>query len=73
MTVSIPAQPVLESLAKSFEPAAIEASWGPEWETRGYGQAGSRGTGQPDTAMHAAGHDFAIQLPRISLSHLFHG
>ena len=72
MTVSIPAQPVLESLAKSFEPAAIEASWGPEWETRGYGQAGSRGTGQPDTAMHAAGHDFAIQLPPPNVTGTLH-
>ena len=42
-----PAQPSLDSLSKSFEPAALEAHWGPEWEMRGYGVAGFRGTGQP--------------------------
>ena len=41
---SPPAQPGLQSLSKSFEPAAIEARWGPEWEQRGYGQAGHRGS-----------------------------
>ncbi|MBX9834930.1 MAG: class I tRNA ligase family protein, partial [Burkholderiaceae bacterium] len=40
-----PAQPGLASLSKSFEPAALEAHWGPEWEKRGYGGAGVRGTG----------------------------
>ena len=33
-------QPGLESLSKSFEPSALEAHWGPEWERRGYGAAG---------------------------------
>ena len=42
-----PAQPGLQSLSKSFEPAALEAHWGPEWERRGLGLAGHRGTGQP--------------------------
>ena len=37
-------QPGLNSLSKSFEPAALEAHWGPEWEKRGYGVAGFRGT-----------------------------
>ena len=41
------AQPGLDSLSKSFEPAALEAHWGPEWERRGYGAAGFRGTGAP--------------------------
>ena len=35
-------QPGLESLSKSFEPAAIEAQWGPAWETREYARAGYR-------------------------------
>ena len=35
-----PNQPGLQSLSKSFEPAALEAHWGPEWERRGYPQAG---------------------------------
>ena len=47
MTKTSPAQPGLESLSKSFEPAALEAHWGPEWEKRGYGIAGFRGTQQP--------------------------
>ncbi len=55
-----PAQPGLDSLSKSFEPAALEAHWGPEWEQRDYGHAGVRGTGQPD----ANAPSFAIQLPR---------
>jgi hypothetical protein len=56
-------QPGLDSLSKSFEPAAIEAHWGPEWEKRGYGNAGYRGTGQPGAEATAAGNNFAIQLP----------
>ncbi|TXJ05501.1 MAG: hypothetical protein E6Q29_12815, partial [Alicycliphilus sp.] len=54
-----PAQPGLNGLSKSFEPAALEAHWGPEWERRGYGRAGARGTGAPDASAPA----FAIQLP----------
>ena len=42
-----PQQPGLNSLSKSFEPAAIEAQWGPLWEERGYARAGYRGTGEP--------------------------
>ena len=52
-------QPGLESLSKSFEPAALEAHWGPEWEKRGYGVAGHRGSQEP----HADAPNFAIQLP----------
>ena len=47
------AQPGLDSLSKSFEPAALEAHWGPEWERRGYGAAGFRGTGAPGWLAHA--------------------
>ncbi len=47
-TASTPlAQPGLQSLSKSFEPVALEAHWGPEWEKRGYGVAGYRGTQAP--------------------------
>ena len=63
-----PAQPSLDSLSKSFEPAALEAHWGPEWEKRGYGVAGFRGTGQPLTDQPA----FAIQLPPPNVTGTLH-
>ena len=63
-----PAQPGLESLSKSFEPAALEAHWGPEWERRNYGHAGVRGTGQPD----ANAPSFAIQLPPPNVTGTLH-
>src|ERR1700752_4882430 len=61
-------QPGLESLSKSFEPTAIEAHWGPEWERRGYSVAGFRGTqkarqGEPS---------FAIQLPPPNVTGTLH-
>ena len=63
-----PPQPGLESLSKSFEPHAIEAKWGPLWEERGYGRAGSRGTGQT-----AEGEpSFAIQLPPPNVTGTLH-
>ena len=51
-------QPSLQSLSKSFEPADIEAKWGPEWEARHYGDAGFRGTQQAnaDADMSTGGH-----------------
>ena len=63
-----PVQPGLESLSKSFEPAALEAHWGPEWEKRGYGVAGFRGTGQPQADQPA----FAIQLPPPNVTGTLH-
>ncbi|MEK9952586.1 MAG: valine--tRNA ligase [Curvibacter sp.] len=61
-------QPGLNSLSKSFEPAALEAHWGPEWEKRGYGRAGFRGTGQAKTGAPA----FAIQLPPPNVTGTLH-
>ncbi|WP_090045260.1 valine--tRNA ligase [Limnohabitans sp. 2KL-27] len=61
-------QPGLESLSKSFEPAALEAHWGPEWEKRGYGVAGFRGTG----AASADAPAFAIQLPPPNVTGTLH-
>ncbi len=61
-------QPGLESLSKSFEPAALEAHWGPEWEKRGYGVAGFRGTG----ASTADAPAFAIQLPPPNVTGTLH-
>ncbi len=63
-----PEQPGLQSLSKSFEPAQLEAHWGPEWEKRGYGAAGVRGSGQPD----AAAPSFAIQLPPPNVTGTLH-
>ena len=61
-------QPGLQSLSKSFEPAALEAHWGPEWEKRGYGVAGFRGTGAPTADAPA----FAIQLPPPNVTGTLH-
>ena len=61
-------QPGLESLSKSFEPAALEAHWGPEWEKRGYGTAGVRGTG----VAQADAPSFAIQLPPPNVTGTLH-
>jgi valyl-tRNA synthetase len=66
------AQPALDSLSKSFEPQALEAHWGPEWERRGYGVAGMRGTGQPSAEAHAQGKDFSIQLPPPNVTGTLH-
>ena len=63
-----PAQPGLNSLPKSFEPAAIEARWGPAWEQRGYGRAGYRGTGAPKDGEPS----FAIQLPPPNVTGTLH-
>lgn len=61
-------QPGLESLSKSFEPAAIEAHWGPEWEKRGYAKAGFRGTQAPKEGAES----FAIQLPPPNVTGTLH-
>nr|WP_145550335.1 valine--tRNA ligase [Variovorax boronicumulans] len=63
-----PEQPGLAELSKSFEPAALEAYWGPEWERRGLGAAGVRGTGVPD----ANAPSFAIQLPPPNVTGTLH-
>ena len=61
-------QPGLDSLSKSFEPHAIEAQWGPEWERRGYAVAGHRGTGQSKAGEAA----FSIQLPPPNVTGTLH-
>ena len=63
-----PQQPGLNSLSKSFEPAALEAHWGPVWEKRGYGMAGYRGTHAPREGAPA----FAIQLPPPNVTGTLH-
>jgi len=61
-------QPGLNSLSKSFEPAAIEAQWGPEWERREYAHAGYRGSKAPKDGAQA----FAIQLPPPNVTGTLH-
>ena len=61
-------QPGLDSLSKSFEPAALEAHWGPEWERRGYAVAGFRGTQTP----RPGAPSFAIQLPPPNVTGTLH-
>ncbi|HYP84687.1 valine--tRNA ligase [Variovorax sp.] len=61
-------QPGLASLSKSFEPAALEAHWGPEWERRGYARAGWRGTQAPKEGAPS----FAIQLPPPNVTGTLH-
>ena len=63
-----PDQPGLNSLSKSFEPAAIEAHWGPFWEQQGHGVAGYRGTGAPKEGAPS----FAIQLPPPNVTGTLH-
>ncbi|WP_347484515.1 valine--tRNA ligase [Vandammella animalimorsus] len=72
MSPSTPAQPGLASLSKSFEPAAIEAQWGPAWEAAGLGAAGFRGTGAPSAEAAAKGENFAIQLPPPNVTGTLH-
>lgn len=71
-STAAPEQPGLQSLSKSFEPAALEAHWGPEWEKRGYCVAGYRGTQAPSAEAAAQGHNFAIQLPPPNVTGTLH-
>ena len=68
MSNTPPDQPGLQSLSKSFEPAALEAHWGPEWEKRGYGAAGHRGSGAAKAGQAA----FCIQLPPPNVTGTLH-
>lgn len=72
MSTQKPAQPILESLPKSFEPAAIETRWGPKWEAANLGKAGYRGTGAPSAKAAAQGENFAIQLPPPNVTGTLH-
>ena len=55
-------QTTTQELAKSFEPADIEARWYPIWENRGYFKAGS----------DPAKPGFAIQLPPPNITGILH-
>lgn len=63
-----------QELPKSFEPKAIEARWYPEWEKRGYFNAG-RHVDHPDGPPPGF-ETFAIQLPPPNVTgtlHMGHG
>jgi valyl-tRNA synthetase len=59
--VSVPT-PGLDSLAKSFEPAAIEGRWGPLWEQ----------SGLYEPTLDAAKPSFSIQLPPPNVTGTLH-
>jgi hypothetical protein len=61
-------QPGLNSLSKSFEPAALEAHWGPEWEKRGYGVAGFRGTSAPSAEAAAVASSSSARRQRWEIA-----
>ena len=67
-TVAPLVQPGLESLSKSFEPQSIEAHWGPEWERRGYGVGGHRGSKVPKEGEE----NFCVQLPPPNVTGTLH-
>ncbi|MBV9892151.1 MAG: class I tRNA ligase family protein, partial [Rhizobacter sp.] len=52
----------MSDLAKSFEPAAIEAKWGPLWER----------TGAYEPTRDPARPSFAIQLPPPNVTGTLH-
>ena len=52
----------VDELAKSYEPAPIEAYWGPEWEKRGIADAG----------LDQDKGDFSIQLPPPNVTGTLH-
>ena len=52
----------MTELAKSFEPASIEAHWYPEWEKRGYFRAG----------LDQNKPSFSIQLPPPNITGILH-
>ncbi len=55
-------QPGLQSLSKSFEPAALEAHWGPAWEQ----------SGLYEPTLDAAKPSFAVQLPPPNVTGTLH-
>ncbi len=57
-----PATPSLDSLAKSFEPAAIEAHFGPLWEQ----------SGMYEPTLDASKPSFSIQLPPPNVTGTLH-
>ena len=61
-TPNSPVNSSVDELAKSYEPAPIEAYWGPEWERRGIADA---------TLAENKG-DFSVQLPPPNVTGTLH-
>jgi valyl-tRNA synthetase len=61
-TPNSPAASSADELAKSYEPAPIEAYWGPEWERRGIAES----------TMDEGKSDFSIQLPPPNVTGTLH-
>ena len=61
-TPNSPVASSLDELAKAYEPAPIEAYWGPEWEKRGIAKA----------SLEEGKDDFAIQLPPPNVTGTLH-
>jgi len=57
-----PIQPGLQSLSKSFEPAALEAHWGPAWEH----------SGQYAPTLEESKPSFCVQLPPPNVTGTLH-
>jgi valyl-tRNA synthetase len=61
-TPNSPIASSLDELAKAYEPAPIEAYWGPEWEKRGIAKA----------SLEEGKGDFSIQLPPPNVTGTLH-
>ena len=61
-TPNSPASSPADQLAKSYEPAPIEAHWGPEWESRGIATA----------SLEEGKEDFSVQLPPPNVTGTLH-
>ncbi len=61
-TPNSPVSSPADQLAKSYEPAPIEAHWGPEWESRGIATA----------SLEEGQADFSIQLPPPNVTGTLH-
>ena len=61
-----------QEIAKSFDPAAIEARWAPIWEKAGYFKAGTDTSTETGTGSPAGKPAFSIQLPPPNVTGTLH-
>ena len=60
------------ALAKSFEPAAIEARWYPLWESRGYFRNPPQGAPVRGEGLSATASGYCVQLPPPNVTGTLH-